>query len=125
VLAHAWTGLGSPAPFDPPRRLVVTGFYRYVRNPMYTGAVLVIVGETILLGSISMGFEYAALFAACAVTFVMVYEEPTLREKFGADYEEYCRNVPRIVPRVTPWERGTTKAAGAARAGNGSQKPRL
>ena len=106
ALAHAWTGLGTPAPFDPPKKLVVTGFYRYVRNPMYFGAVLILLGETALFGSIVAGAEYAAAFAGCAMAFVMAYEEPALREKFGPEYEEYCRNVPRIVPRLTAWRRG-------------------
>jgi protein-S-isoprenylcysteine O-methyltransferase Ste14 len=108
--AFSWTGLGTPAPFDPPRTLVVSGFYRYVRNPMYTGAVLIIIGETTLFGSIRTGLEYAAIFWGCATLFVLIYEEPVLRAKFGASYEEYCRNVPRIIPRRTPWK-GTSASA--------------
>jgi protein-S-isoprenylcysteine O-methyltransferase Ste14 len=106
VIAHAWTGLGTPAPFDPPQRLVVTGFYRYVRNPMYLGATLVILGETTLFGSIAIGVEYAAIFAICTGVFVLAYEEPALREIFGAEYEEYRHNVPRFLPRLTAWKGG-------------------
>jgi protein-S-isoprenylcysteine O-methyltransferase Ste14 len=104
VFALAWTGLGTPAPFDPPRRLVVTGFYRYVRNPMYLGAAMTIVGETTLLGSLREGLLYAGLFLACLAVFVVAYEEPALRVKFGEEYDEYCRNVPRFVARLRPWK---------------------
>lgn len=106
VFAFAWTGLGTPAPFDPPRSLIVSGFYGYTRNPMYAGAVLVIAGETALFGSLRAGLEYLLIFAACVVLFVLLYEEPALRSKFGAQYEEYCRNVPRFLPRLTPWKVG-------------------
>ncbi len=105
AFAFAWTGLGTPAPFDPPRTLVVAGFYRYVRNPMYIGAALFILGETALFGSIRNGLLYVVLFMGCLAIFVLIYEEPALRSKFGADYEEYCRNVPRFIPRLQPWEK--------------------
>lgn len=100
LAAFAWSGVGTPAPFDPPRRLVTSGMYRYVRNPMYVGAGLVILGETALFGSILRGVEYVLVFGGILALFVVLYEEPTLRAKFGADYEEYCRNVPRFVPRA-------------------------
>lgn len=103
IFAFAWTGLGTPAPFDPPRTLIVSGFYRYVRNPMYFGAALFIMGETALFGSIRVGLLYVVFFCACLAVFVLVYEEPTLRVKFGPDYDEYCRNVPRFIPRLRPW----------------------
>jgi protein-S-isoprenylcysteine O-methyltransferase Ste14 len=105
ALAFAWTGLGTPAPFDPPRKLVVSGFYRYVRNPMYLGAILFIIGETALFGSVRIGLAYVLIFGVCAALFVALYEEPTLRAKFGLEYETYCRNVPRLIPRLTPWAR--------------------
>lgn len=111
VFAFAWTGLGTPAPFDPPRTLVLSGFYRYVRNPMYIGAALVVLGETALFGSIRAGLQYLLLFGGCLALFVLVYEEPTLRSKFGAEYEEYCRNVPRFLPRLKPWEKSRDPAA--------------
>lgn len=102
AFAFAWEGRGTPAPFDPPRSLVVTAFYRYVRNPMYVGAVLTVIGETTLFGSVVAGLEYAFVFATGSLLFVLFYEEPALRRKFGAEYEEYCRHVPRFIPRVTP-----------------------
>lgn len=111
AFAFAWTGPGTPAPFDPPRTLVVSGFYRYVRNPMYLGALLVVIGETALFGSIRVGLQYALIFGICLALFVLLYEEPTLRTKFGADYEEYCRNVPRFLPRLTPWEKARQSGA--------------
>lgn len=105
IFAFAWTGLGTPAPFDPLRTLIIAGFYRYVRNPMYIGAALFIMGETALFGSIRVGFLYVVLLSSCLAMFVLIYEEPTLRSKFGAEYEEYCRNVPRFIPRLQPWEK--------------------
>ena len=111
IFSFAWTGLGTPAPFDPPRTLVITGFYRYVRNPMYLGAALFIFGETALLGSIRNGLLYVALFMSCLAVFVLLYEEPALRSKFGVGYEEYCRNVPRFLPRLRPWEKPPLSSA--------------
>jgi len=104
AFAFAWTGLGTPAPFDPPRNLIISGFYRYVRNPMYFGAALVVIGETALFGSIRAGLQYVLIFSGCLALFVLIYEEPTLRSKFGSEYEEYCRNVSRFIPHLTPWE---------------------
>jgi len=105
AFAFAWNGLGTPAPFDPPRKLVVSGFYRYVRNPMYIGAALFILGECAVFGSLRAGLLYVLLFLGCLAVFVVIYEEPVLQSKFGAEYEEYCRNVPRFVPRSRPWEK--------------------
>jgi protein-S-isoprenylcysteine O-methyltransferase Ste14 len=98
------TGRGTPAPFVPPQRLVVVGFYRYVRNPMYVGFFLGWTGLWIVFGHASRGVLLLLLVAMAAVgLFVNFYEEPTLEKMFGADYEEYCRNVPRWIPRVHPW----------------------
>jgi len=105
VFAFAWTGIGTPAPWDPPRRLVISGFYRYVRNPMYIGASLVVIGETALWGSLTAGLQYLLVFASLVALFVVLYEEPALRSQFGAEYEGYCRNVPRFLPRLTPWDK--------------------
>jgi protein-S-isoprenylcysteine O-methyltransferase Ste14 len=116
LFAFSWKGRGTPAPFDPPRALVVVGPYRYVRNPMYFGAALVILGGTVLWGSIVNGLVYVAVFLGGLIVFVIVYEEPTLRGKFGANYEEYCRHVPRLIPRMRPWD----GAGGSPRAGNGA-----
>ena len=101
------TGHGTPAPIAPPKRLVVVGFYRYVRNPMYLGFFTGWTGLWVVFGRANL----AAIAVACLVVvgvhlFVVGYEEPTLRRMFGAEYEEYCRNVSRWLPRVKPWARG-------------------
>lgn len=95
-------GLGTPAPFAPPKHLVVGGLYRYVRNPMYVAIAAAVAGQGLLLGQPVL---YAALAVGAipVVAFVRLYEEPVLARKFGADYEEYRRNVPRWLPRPTPW----------------------
>ncbi|MGZ5442737.1 MAG: methyltransferase family protein [Thermoanaerobaculia bacterium] len=101
VWDFAWTGRGTPAPFDPPRRLVVAGLYRRVRNPMYLGMFVFLVGEALLLPDITR--EMLIVLAGAAVLahgFVFLYEEPKLRELFGDDYVEYCRHVRRWVPRL-------------------------
>lgn len=103
----ALQGLGTPAPVAPPQRLVVTGFYRYVRNPMYVAVLLLIVGQGLLSSSILL-FEYSVAVWLGFFAFVLLYEEPTLRSKFGAEYEEYCANVPRWIPRLKPWSRTFT-----------------
>ena len=100
------TGHGTPAPMAPPKRLVVVGFYRYVRNPMYVGFLTGWTGLWVVFGRGNL----AAIAVACLVVlgvhlFVIGYEEPTLRKMFGAEYEEYCRNVGRWMPRGSPWER--------------------
>ena len=87
---------------DPPRRLVVSGLYRYVRNPMYVGFGILLIGEAWLIGRIEIIYEMLIALALVS-TFVIVYEEPALRAKFGDDYLEYCRNVRRWIPRLTPW----------------------
>ena len=98
----AVVGLGTPAPIAPPKHLVVTGFYRHVRNPMYVGVIAVILGNALVLGDTWI-FFYAAIFAFAAAIYVRVYEEPTLRRLFGAEYREFCAHVPRWIPRLTPW----------------------
>ena len=100
VLTFALLGQGTPAPFDPPRRLVVRGPYRFVRNPMYLGAVLALAGAALLYGSTALLF-YAGAFLLMTHAFVVWYEEPTLRATFGADYDAYCRRVRRWRPRRT------------------------
>jgi len=98
------TGHGTPAPIAPPKRLVVVGFYRYVRNPMYVGFLTGWTGLWVVFGRASQGaLEVAAVAVLFVALFVRLYEEPTLRRLFGAQYEEYCRNVPRWLPRVRPW----------------------
>ena len=96
-------GLGTPAPVAPTERLVVTGAYRYVRNPMYVAVIGAIVGQALLLGQpVLLG--YAAVVAAAVVSFVRAYEEPTLLRQFGSEYETYRRAVPGWVPRLRPWK---------------------
>ena len=94
----AWTGRGTPAPIDPPRRLVIRGLYRYTRNPMYIGVLLVIVGEAVLRRSWQT-LEYAGAVALMFAGLVVVLEEPLLRSQFGSAYSEYCVEVPRWLPR--------------------------
>lgn len=94
VLAFAVLGRGTPAPFDPPRRLVVRGPYRYVRNPMYLGAGTALAGAALFYGAGGL-WAYAAGFLALTHLFVVLYEEPTLRQTFGDDYRAYCRQVRR------------------------------
>jgi len=96
-------GLGTPAPVAPPQKLVVTGLYRYVRNPMYVSVVAIILGQALLFGDWRL-VVYGAVFWLACHAFVLVYEEPTLRRKFGAQYEGFCANVPRWIPRLTPWQ---------------------
>jgi len=96
-------GLGTPAPVFPTKHLVVTGLYRYVRNPMYVGVIAVIVGQGLLFGDRRV-LEYGALVWLAFHLFVLSYEEPNLRRTFGDEYREFCRNVPRWVPRAKPWK---------------------
>jgi protein-S-isoprenylcysteine O-methyltransferase Ste14 len=96
-------GKGTLAPWDPPRALVVRGPYRYVRNPMISGVVFTLFGEALLLLS-RAHFTWAALFLLANLIYIPVLEEPQLADRFGAAYREYCRNVPRFVPRLRPWQ---------------------
>jgi len=97
VLAFAFVGRGTPAPFDPPRRLVVSGPYRWVRNPMYIGAGLALGGLTAWYQSAVL-LGVTALFCAVTHMFIVLYEEPFLRRTFGSDYEAYCQRVSRWWP---------------------------
>ena len=98
----ALQGLGTPAPIAPPQNLVVTGLYRYVRNPMYVAVVAVILGQGILFGDQRL-LIYGGLMWLAFHAFVLAYEEPVLAESFGAQYEVFRANVPRWIPRLTPW----------------------
>jgi protein-S-isoprenylcysteine O-methyltransferase Ste14 len=95
-------GLGTPAPVLPTRRLVVTGLYRYVRNPMYVAVVSTIVGQGLILGNATL-LEYAGLVWLLFHLFVLAYEEPKLRASFGPEYKDFCAAVPRWIPRLNPW----------------------
>ncbi|MGD0840277.1 MAG: isoprenylcysteine carboxylmethyltransferase family protein [Candidatus Acidiferrales bacterium] len=106
VWDFGWTGHGTPAPIVPPKKLVVVGFYRYVRNPMYVGFFVGWVGLWVVFGHPNPIAIAAAISVVLGVAaFVQLYEEPTLQKMFGADYEEYCRNVPRWLPRMRAWEK--------------------
>lgn len=94
----ALRGGGTPAPIDPPKKLVVAGPYRVVRNPMYWAVLFVMLGEGGIL-HFALVAEVGVLFFLGACAFVLLYEEPTLRATFGAEYEDYCRRVPRWLPR--------------------------
>jgi protein-S-isoprenylcysteine O-methyltransferase Ste14 len=98
----ALQGLGTPAPVFPTRHLVVKGFYRYVRNPMYLAVVFLIFGQALILGNFVLLGYGMLVWLACHV-FVLAYEEPTLRKTFGAEYDAFCVNVPRWKPRTSPW----------------------
>lgn len=98
----AWQGRGTPAPVAPTERLVVTGAYRRVRNPMYVAVIALILGQAALFADwrlAAYGLVVWALFHA----FVVAYEEPTLRRSFPDDYACYFAAVPRWIPRITPW----------------------
>jgi protein-S-isoprenylcysteine O-methyltransferase Ste14 len=94
----ALRGQGTPLPLDPPKILVVEGPYSVVRNPMHWGVGSVVLGEAAIFHSRAL-VELTVVFAAGVIAFVLLYEEPALRRKFGAEYEEYCRRVPRWLPR--------------------------
>jgi protein-S-isoprenylcysteine O-methyltransferase Ste14 len=98
----ALEGLGTPAPVFPTKQLVVTGWYRYVRNPMYVAVVSEIAGQGQIFGNVTL-LEYGALVWLFFHLFVLTYEEPKLRATFGEEYELFCTNVPRWIPRLTPW----------------------
>jgi protein-S-isoprenylcysteine O-methyltransferase Ste14 len=101
AMRFAREGRGTPAPIAPTRRLVVGGSFRYVRNPGYISVVSLLVGQGLLFGSNGVVL-YATVVALGFHVFVVAYEEPTLRRQFGADYDAYCRDVRRWLPRLTP-----------------------
>jgi protein-S-isoprenylcysteine O-methyltransferase Ste14 len=105
IFTFAFVGRGTPAPFDPPRRLVIRGPYRFVRNPMYIGAILTLLGVALFYGSLSI-LIYACVFFLATHLFVVLYEEPTLRQTFRSDYEAYCRRVSRWWPSIRMKDEG-------------------
>ncbi len=98
----AATGDGTPAPWDPIKRLIVTGPYLHVRNPMITGVILVLFGEALIFRSTAL-LAWAALFFFANMVYLPVFEEPGLEKRYGPDYSEYKKNVPRWLPRLRPW----------------------
>ena len=99
ILAFVTIGKGTPAPFDPPRQLVIQGPYRFVRNPMYIGATVALAGAGLYYQSASLGI-YALIFVLICHLFVLIYEEPTLRRSFEREYADYCSRVHRWLPRI-------------------------
>ena len=101
ILEFARSGRGTLSPVDPPRRLVVRGLYRYVRNPMYLSVTTIILGESVLAWSRALGVYWAIWFLAVNL-FVIGFEEPTLRRRFSSDYDAYTRQVRRWIPTLPP-----------------------
>jgi protein-S-isoprenylcysteine O-methyltransferase Ste14 len=106
----ALQGLGTPAPIYPTERLIVTGLYRFVRNPMYLGVAAVIFGQALWLGDVRV-LVYGAIVCLGFHVFVLAYEEPALRRRYGAQFDDYCRAVRRWLPRVTPWRGASHRSA--------------
>lgn len=98
----ALKGLGTPAPIAPPQKLVVSGLYRFVRNPIYIAVVAVILGQALLFGE-SRLLWYGALLWLFFHVWVVALEEPSLEQTFGTEFERFRNNVPRWIPRITPW----------------------
>jgi protein-S-isoprenylcysteine O-methyltransferase Ste14 len=98
----AGEGFGTPAPIAPTERLVISGMYRHVRNPMYIGVTLIVFGQGLFFGSGAVLIFGVAVWGAAAL-FVLWYEEPQLRKTFGEEYEKFHANVPRWIPRIRPW----------------------
>ena len=96
-------GQGTPAPWDPPKRLVIQGPYRYVRNPMITGALLILLAEAILFQSLPIATWLTVFFIGNAIYFPF-FEEKGLEQKFGDKYREYKTHVPRWIPRLRAWK---------------------
>ncbi len=97
--AFTFRGRGTPAPIDPPKTLVAEGLYRFVRNPMYVGALLILLGHFLWFQSLWL-LLYAGLLFLSFHLFIVLYEEPNLRKRFGNPYLQYCQTVPRWLPRV-------------------------
>lgn len=107
----ALQGIGTPAPIAPTRHLVITGLYRYVRNPMYVAVVSVIIGQGLLFANAAL-LEYGGIVWLVFHLFVLLYEEPKLRASFGAEYLRYLRAVPRWIPRWRPWREARVEQSG-------------
>jgi len=100
-------GKGTLAPWDPPKKLVVADLYRYVRNPMISGLSMIILGESMIFSSIEL-FGFFIFVVIFNHVYFVYSEEPGLTKRFGNEYTEYKKNVPRWIPRLTPWERNKT-----------------
>lgn len=106
-------GRGTLAPWDPPTRLVVTGPYSFVRNPMISGVILLLLGEGLVLRSVPH-LLWTGVFFVINSIYIPLLEEPRLRSRFGSDYEEYRRAVPRLLPRLRPWKPTGGRGTGAS-----------
>ena len=109
ILLMAWTvtlflrfGEGTAAPWDPPRRFVIKGPYRHVRNPMITGVFMTLVAESLMTQS-PLILAWAAVFMTANLLYIPLVEEKELERRFGEEYMEYKRGVPRWIPRLTAW----------------------
>lgn len=103
VRLFAAVGRGTLAPWDPTQRLVVRGPYRHLRNPMITAVLAVLAGEAVLFGSLPL-LIWCAAFFVLNHAFFLLHEEPGLEQKFGEEYRDYKQDVPRWLPRRTPWQ---------------------
>ena len=103
ALRFIYAGHGTLVPAVPTERLVVSGLYRHVRNPMYAGGLLALAGEALLFSSRHLVYDLIFFWLA-AYLFILVYEEPTLARRYPEDYARYKRNVPRWIPRLSPWD---------------------
>jgi protein-S-isoprenylcysteine O-methyltransferase Ste14 len=103
IRLFATVGKGTLAPWEPPQRPVVRGLYRHVRNPMISGVLFVLLGESVLTASMPL-FRWFLIFVVINAIYIPLLEEPMLVNRFGDDYMTYKRNVPRWIPRLTPWE---------------------
>jgi protein-S-isoprenylcysteine O-methyltransferase Ste14 len=109
IRLFARVGQGTLAPWEPPQRLVVLGVYRRVRNPMISGVLSVLLGESVVTASVPL-FRWFILFAIINAIYIPLLEEPLLVDRFGDEYVTYKRNVRRWIPRLTPWEGGSESA---------------
>jgi protein-S-isoprenylcysteine O-methyltransferase Ste14 len=105
-------GRGTPAPIGPTKRLVVGGDYRFVRNPMYLAVVSAVFAQAMIFGSVALLLYGVAVWAVMAA-FVRWYEEPGLRERYGAEYDRYCSAVRAWLPRLQPWQPDLDQASKA------------
>ena len=112
IRLFAVRGRGTLAPWHPPQALVVEGPYRYVRNPMISGVLFILLGEAALLASMPL-FGWFVFAAALNAVYIPLAEEPGLERRFGASYAQYKRNVPRWVPRLRPWDGNDTANSSA------------
>ncbi len=113
-------GKGTLAPWDATRHLITSGPYAYIRNPMITGIFLILTGEACLLGSYAIGI-WTVLFLVINLIYFPLSEEPGLRARFGKEYDTYCQNVPRYIPRLTPWKRRESFGTGTLIHSNEAQ----